>query len=570
MLYDCLLKTPPHDGDHDWLARTGLGAGKKNWFMNKKNLLIALLLLSSFWVLFYNLGVPNLYHLRNESRRAEIAREMIETGNWLIPHLEEETILTKPPLFYWSVAACSLKSGVTELTARIPSAVAGFAMVIFTFLIGALLFDRRTGFLAAFALLATNFFMHQARYAELEGMLTFFVTASIYCFFKGYKTPARAQLWYGLFFAMMGLGMMTKGPFAMTFPLIPIIGYLLIYKEIRLLKSKAFLLGIIPFACIVLPWPLFIMKDNPNFILLVLWETVARAATGFVHREPFQYYFLELVKALFPWIFFIPFALWLACSKRLQKSKKEITFVLLWFLGNLLFLSLLKSKRDYYMFPITPAVSLLVAATWQPFWQWVKEKTAIKELWCLRGAFIAGSILAGASFLRGNPFAVNIPSMHSPDIPTLLFFIGAGMMATAAVKIFYSSAALNTVVFTAVIVLMLGIHYLYFTYTVPMRNIYDSGKVFYQTAARLVGEKQPLAFAWSNENYTFTFYAHRPLTTIKENEDIAPYMAAAKKSYLVMRKFHYKRLGLLPWRIVYEIPYAEHDGWQGYILLCNQ
>ena len=543
---------------------------KEELFMNKRNLFIAGLLLVSLWALFYKLGEPNLYHLRNESRRAEIAREMIETGNWLIPHLEEETILTKPPLFYWSVAACSLKTGVTELTARIPSAVAGFGTVIFTFLIGALLFDRRIGFLAAFVLLATNFFMHQARYAELEGMLTFFVTASIHCFFKGYKTPARAQLWYGLFFAMMGLGMMTKGPFAMTFPLIPIIGFLLVTREIRLLKSKAFLLGIIPFACIVLPWPLFIMKDNPNFILLVLWETVARAATGFVHREPFQYYFLELVKALFPWIFFIPFAFWLACSKRLRKSRKETTFVLLWFLGNLLFLSLLKSKRDYYMFPITPAVALLVGATWQPFWQWVQEKTAAQKIACLRWAFIAGSILAGLSFLRGNPFAVNIPSMHSLNIPCMLFFIGAGMIAAAGIKRFYPSAALSTISFTAVVVLMLGVHYLYFTYTVPIRNAEDSGKVFYKAAARLVGEKAPLAFAWSNENYTFTFYAHRPLTTIKEDEDIAPYMASEKKSYLVLRGFHYKRLGPLPWRIVYETPYAEHDGWKGYVLLCNQ
>lgn len=538
--------------------------------MSKKNLCIAVLLLVSLWTLFYNLGGPNLYHLRNESRRAQIAREMIETGNWLIPQLEEETILTKPPLFYWSVAACSLKTGVTELTARIPSAVAGFGTVIFTFLIGALLFNRRIGFLAAFTLLATNFFMHQARYAELEGMLTFFVTASIYCFLKGSATPARAQLWYGLFFAMMGLGMMTKGPFAMTFPLIPIIGFLLMQKDTRLLRGRAFLLGIIPFACIVLPWPLFIMKDKPDFILLVLWETVARAATGFVHREPFQYYFLELVKALFPWIFFLPFALWLAWSRRLRKSKKELSFILLWFLGNLLFLSLLKSKRDYYMFPLVPAVALLVAATWQPFWEWVKEKTKGKELWCIRAAFLTGSLLAGFSFLRGTPFAVNIPSSHSLNIPSMLFFIGSAMIVTAVIKRFYSSAALSAIAFTAAVVLMLGVHFLYFTYTVPIQNTEDSGKNFYKAAARLVGEKDPLAFAWSNENYTFTFYAHRPLTTLKKDKDIAPFMASPKKSYLVLRRFHYKKLGPLPWRVVYETPYAEHDGWQGYVLLCNQ
>ncbi|MEI6128387.1 MAG: phospholipid carrier-dependent glycosyltransferase [Pseudomonadota bacterium] len=198
----------------------------------------------SLWVLMYLLGAPNFYHLRNESRRAEIAREMLQTGNWLIPQLEEETILTKPPIFYWSVAICSLTTGVTELTARIPSAIAGLGIVVFTLLLGALLFNTEAGFISAFALLATNFFMHQARYAELECMLTFFVTAALYFFVKGYKNPGRATLWYCLFFTMMGLGMMTKGPFAVTFPLIPIIGYLVLNGEKKILLRKSFLSGL--------------------------------------------------------------------------------------------------------------------------------------------------------------------------------------------------------------------------------------------------------------------------------------------------------------------------------------
>ena len=535
----------------------------------KSKLLFVALLLASAWTVFYELGGPNLYHLRNESRRAQIAREMIETGDWLIPRLEEETILTKPPLFYWSVAACSRTSGVTERTARIPSAVAGFGTVIFTFLIGSLLFSVPTGFLAGFGLLATNFFMHQARYAELEGMLTFFITGSIYFFLKGYGDPSRRGRWFALFFAMMGLGMMTKGPFAMTFPLIPIVGTLLLSREAGLLKSRAFLLGLIPYLCIVLPWPLFIMKDNPDFIKLVLWETAVRAATGFVHREPFHYYFLELARALFPWIFFMPFALWLGFSKRLGRWRKQTIFVLLWFLGNLLFLSLLKSKRDYYMFPLTPAVALLVAVTWRPFWVWLKEKAAGREALLLRVAFLAGGLLACLSFVRGNPLAVNFPSMHSPNIPCMMLFMGACMMAGAGAKLLRPGCSPGTAVFTAAVLLMLGAHFIYFTYTVPIRNAEDSGKAFYRAAARIAGEA-PLAFVWSNENYTFTFYAHRPLTTIKQAEDIAPYMASPKKSYLVMRKSHYAKMKGLPWRVVHESPWAEHVRWKGYVLLCNK
>lgn len=220
-------------------------AESKRIMAQRSLFMVLLLAVLCCWTLFYKLGEPNFYHLRNESRRAQIAREMLQTGNWLIPQLEEETILTKPPVFYWAVALCSLKTGVTELTARIPSALAGCGTVLFTLLIGGLLFNARTAFFSAFALICTNFFMHQARYAELESVLTFFVTASIYCFLKGFREPSRARTWFALFFTMMGLGMMTKGPFALTFPLIPIIGHLLLYGGTGIPGRKAFLQGIL-------------------------------------------------------------------------------------------------------------------------------------------------------------------------------------------------------------------------------------------------------------------------------------------------------------------------------------
>lgn len=72
----------------------------------KKTTLTALLLAAlTLRVLFYRLGDSHFYHVRNESRRAEIAREMLQTRQWLIPQLEEETVLTKLPVFYWAIAA---------------------------------------------------------------------------------------------------------------------------------------------------------------------------------------------------------------------------------------------------------------------------------------------------------------------------------------------------------------------------------------------------------------------------------------------------------------------------------
>ena len=147
------------------------------------------------------MGDPNFYHTRNESRRARIAQEMLDTGNFIVPQLEGKVILTKPPLFYWAVAFCSWDHRVTEYTAHFPSAACAVGTVLVTFLIGSYLFNRRVGFWSALCLMVTNIFVAQARYVEMESMLTFFIVLSIYCFLRGYREPRRALFWFILFFA---------------------------------------------------------------------------------------------------------------------------------------------------------------------------------------------------------------------------------------------------------------------------------------------------------------------------------------------------------------------------------
>ena len=90
----------------------------------------------SGWALLYHLGAPNFYDLRDESRRARIAQEMLDTGNWIVPQLEGRPTLTKPPFYYWAVMLCSPTGVVTEASARLPSALAGIGTVVFTFLLG--------------------------------------------------------------------------------------------------------------------------------------------------------------------------------------------------------------------------------------------------------------------------------------------------------------------------------------------------------------------------------------------------------------------------------------------------
>jgi 4-amino-4-deoxy-L-arabinose transferase-like glycosyltransferase len=496
---------------------------------------------------------------------------MLETGNWIVPQLSGETKLTKPPLYFWAVALCSLKTSVNEFTARFPSAIFGMGTVLVTFLLGTLLFTRIIGFIAALMLLVTNIFVSEARYAEMESMLTFFITAALYCFFKGYYDTKRDTVWFTIFFILMSLGTMTKGPFAFTFPLIPVIAYLFIYKELGLLRKKSFVSGIKFFFIILLPWVLVIVWLYPKFALVVIGETVARFYTeGYGHIEPFYYYLGAMVTTMFPWIFFLPPSLWIAFSGRLRSVRKENVFLILWIFGNLLFLSFSKAKRDFYLTPLAPAVALLIGSTWEALWDWLKEKLPYNKISLQRFCFITGSVLAGLSFIAGNPFAINFPGKRFPDIATFLLFAGLCCMLVSLTRALMPSVPAAKTALAAIVTLVLASQYLYLSFTVPIKNAYDSGAYFYKALPALVKLEAPLAFFGTYDNYAISFYAHRPVIYLTAKDTVLLYMAAREKRYLVLSKKFLDKFPDVPWKVKFRGMYSEHTSWGGYMLVCNQ
>ncbi|MEI6127944.1 MAG: glycosyltransferase family 39 protein, partial [Pseudomonadota bacterium] len=534
-------------------------------------LLIALIILSSC-AFFYKLGEPDIYHIRLESRRAEIARNMVETGNWLVPQIAGDVILTKPPLYFWSVGLCSLKTGVNEFTARVPSALAGIGTIIFTFLLGSLLFSRRSGAIAALALLITNIFLFEARYAEMESMLTFFITGSLYFFFKGYKDQNRAKFWFALFFAMMGLGTMTKGPFAFTFPLIPVILYLFTYGERKLLTRKPFLSGLIFFFLIVLPWVVLIVMKYPDFFKLVAWETVAYYGKGEGgHREPFYYYFKTIFGTMFPWVFILPFSVWIAFSAKLRSIRRENVFLMLWLLGNFIFLTGSKSKRDFYLDPLAPGLALLIGSTWEALWERAREKIRYSPAVITWICFFAGAAFVAASFVAASfvaaSFAVkghellSYPGKELPRSSSLLVFLGLNCMLAAGIKIFISNIPGWKAALASLATVILALHFFNLTYTTPIRNAEESGRNFFVHAAHIIKKSDPLAYYASIENFAFSFYAHRLVKYIKEEDAAVAFMASPEKKYLVLTARSLENFDESRWRVVLKSSYSkEHPG----------
>jgi 4-amino-4-deoxy-L-arabinose transferase-like glycosyltransferase len=170
---------------------------------------VAILLANSLVLFFYGLNAAELW--RTESLRAIIAQQMLESGNWIVPHLYGEAIFTKPPGMYMAIALCSMPLGrVTEFTARLPSALAGLGCVMLFWWY----FKRHVGRVAALVagliLPMSLMWIDKASSAEIDTLQVFWVTASLLFFFRATEDDTPAFGWWLAAMLCVAGGFLTK------------------------------------------------------------------------------------------------------------------------------------------------------------------------------------------------------------------------------------------------------------------------------------------------------------------------------------------------------------------------
>ncbi len=333
-----------------------------------------IILLLGCCFLFYFLSLDR-WGLRkpDEIRYAQVAREMVEGGDWVSLQLYGKPYIEKPPLFFWLMALSSyLWQGFTSFSARFPSALFGTFTVLISFLIGKNLFDSRTGFLSGLILATSFLFARFSTRANIDATLTFFTTASLFCFLQWYqsdrgdeKKKIRELFLYG-FYIGMGLATLTKGPVGFLLPLLVSLVYLSIRKDWKAIKRMKILSGMFLFLVIVLSWylPAVLRGGQVYLHQTLIHRTVGYYSEGWMHSKPIYFYLRNFPADFLPWIFFLPGAIVYGCSEKASGKKKEFLFLLLWFIVIFLFFSFSKTKRDLYLLPIYPAASLMIGRLW--------------------------------------------------------------------------------------------------------------------------------------------------------------------------------------------------------------
>src|ERR1700731_1740018 len=163
------------------------------------------------------LGRPALWE-PDEGRYAEIAREMVVSGDYVTPRDNYELYFEKPPLVYWAEAAAIRIFGVNEFAVRLPAAMFSVGQVVVTAALAEVMFGATAGFFAALVLALSPLFFGFARFATLDPALAFFLTAALATFYLAARTgdfgEGKGRRWFIVSAAMLALGTLTKGPVA--------------------------------------------------------------------------------------------------------------------------------------------------------------------------------------------------------------------------------------------------------------------------------------------------------------------------------------------------------------------
>jgi 4-amino-4-deoxy-L-arabinose transferase-like glycosyltransferase len=319
---------------------------------------------------FLNLGSTPLLE-PDEGRNAEVAREILVTGDWVTPHLNFARKLNKPILLFSASALSMRLFGVNEFAARVPSAVAAVLGVVAVYLLGRRMFGERSGLFAALILATSPIYIAFSRLVIFDMMLAAFFTLAMLFFYLGFteNAPGKKRLYYLVFYAATALAVLAKGLIGIVLPLAIIGLFLLATRGLGRIREMEILRGPLLFLAVAAPWYVLVSVSNPEFPRnFFITEHVTRYTTETFHRiKPFWYYILVLVAGLFPWILSLPWAIaasWRDYVKEGSGRRQEMLFLALWAGFIFIFFTFSRAKQPAYLLPLFPSVALLIGKFW--------------------------------------------------------------------------------------------------------------------------------------------------------------------------------------------------------------
>jgi 4-amino-4-deoxy-L-arabinose transferase-like glycosyltransferase len=319
-------------------------------------------------VIFHIIGTWSVPLIdRDEPRFAEASREMIERGDYIVPHFNNQLRLDKPPLAYWAQVASYKIFGENDFAARFPSAIAAALVAMSILAWGRQLGGDRVGWWAAIIFtLSLQTFLH-AKAAVADMWLVLFVTTA-HC--AGYELIQRSTAnwkWRCVFYLSLAFGFLAKGPIAWT-PLLTISAMKYFSPDIDLAKRFKFVRGILLMLAVVALWGIpALIQTHGEFLKIGIGRHVIGRSFGAmeghganslgVYLLLLPFYFATIFASFFPWSIKLP-----SLTKKLWRERDKIDVYLLGGAGIIFVIfTLIKTKLPHYTLPAFPLLALVAA-----------------------------------------------------------------------------------------------------------------------------------------------------------------------------------------------------------------
>ena len=363
--------------------------------------------------------------------QAQIARNMLTSGDWVTARLDGVAYLEKAPFVYWAMAVGYMIFGAHDWVARIPIALSAIALCCLTAAFGTWAFGKRAGYYAGLCMATCIGLFLFTRVLIPDVMLTFTVALSMWAFLRALdETEPHPHFWACTLAANLGLGLLLKSLIGVLFPLAAGAIYLGITHQLfsaatwRRLRPFS---GLLIILLIAAPWHILATLRNPPYFDFTLhsgpgqyhgffWfffinEQLLRFLNLRYPRDyntvPRLYFWLLHLVWLFPWSVYFP-AIAKLSFKPADRAGRTRLLALCW-AGFVLIFFTFSTTQEYYSMPCYPALALLLGSA-----------MAMGGLWIRRGTRVLGLVAACAGLATLTLFFLTRNMLAPGDISQAL------------------------------------------------------------------------------------------------------------------------------------------------------
>jgi 4-amino-4-deoxy-L-arabinose transferase-like glycosyltransferase len=491
-------------------------------------------------VVFWRLGEAGLLD-PDEAHYAELTREMLHAGSWLVPLLDGQPFIDKPVFFHWLQGASFLLLGETEFAARLPAAVAGLGLMAMTRWIGRALFSAEVGTLGAvmFAVIPATYALSSI--AVFDMLFGLFLFGAVGCLVVAAKTSSgRLEL---AAYALLTLAIMTKGPVALVLVGLLLAAAFVVSRDTRAqVRRLHWKVGIPSAALAASPW-----------FVWMAWRFGSQFVQGYVlagnlwyFTQPIQFsgravnhtfYVRAFAGAFFPWSVVVlgrGIDVLRRRSREILSSEERLLW--LWILVVTGFFSLARFKLDHYIFPAAPACCLIAARAWIEAARDRDGRLAATRYSVL---VLAGLLIAGGSF--AGVYLSEIDLALPPTaflLPVAIFAGGVGLL--------FQSERLRWRVPAGTGVLVAALLVSYATVDVVGFPALERVRPTRRVARVLARSTSPssLVALYKLERWrgSLRYYLNRPLQRVDSVDEVQAFLAQPQQVFVVMLRRDYLEL----------------------------